>query len=48
MAQFVWEGKKRNGKIVEGVMEAKDIQSVYNLLKSCLLYTSDAADVLRV
>ena len=34
MAQFVWEGKKRNGKIVEGVIEAKDIQSVYNLLKS--------------
>ncbi len=34
MATFVWEGKNASGKIVKGQMEARDIQAVFNALKS--------------
>lgn len=34
MATFVWEGKNSSGKVVKGQMEAKDIQAVFNALKS--------------
>jgi type IV pilus assembly protein PilC len=34
MATFVWEGKNAAGKVVQGQLEAKDIQSVFNLLKA--------------
>lgn len=34
MPTFAWEGKNGAGKVVRGSMEAKDIQAVFNALKS--------------
>jgi type IV pilus assembly protein PilC len=34
MAVFVWEGKNLQGKLVKGELEAKDMQSVFNLLRA--------------
>jgi type IV pilus assembly protein PilC len=34
MPIFVWEGKSATGKVVQGQMDARDIQAVFNSLKS--------------
>jgi type IV pilus assembly protein PilC len=34
MPVFVWEGKNASGKVMQGQMNARDIQAVFNVLKS--------------
>jgi len=34
MPTYTWEGKGTNGKKVSGELEARDVQAVFNILKS--------------